>query len=123
MKFITIVWILLTVVSVHAGTDNPVSDFMCHPYIISRGATKSEVLNKCGRPSNIETWQQERIIRDFYRAIPAPSDEQLSQQPLFLKEYIRVEEWEYNLGPTRFIYYLRFENGTLKRITVGSYGY
>ena len=34
-----------------------------------------------------------------------------------------VEEWEYNFGTNRFLYYLRFENGKLMRITVGDYGY
>ncbi len=123
MKIIIAVWILLLAVSVEAGTDDTVSAFMCRPFIISRGATKSEVLKKCGQPSNIESWQQERIKRDFYIDIPSPSDEQLSQQPLFLKDYIVIEEWEYNRGSTDFIYYLKFENGTLTRITVGSYGY
>jgi len=41
----------------------------------------------------------------------------------FVKELVTVEEWEYNLGPTRFIRYLQFENGRLIRIIDGDYGY
>jgi hypothetical protein len=43
--------------------------------------------------------------------------------PLFVKELVTIEEWEYNLGSNRFIRYLRFENGRLTRITEGDYGY
>jgi hypothetical protein len=123
MKFILMACLILTALPIEAGTDSPASDLRCGVYIISRGARQSEVLRKCGSPSNIETWEQERIKRDFYQDIPAQSEEQLSQEPLFLREQIVVEEWEYNFGPARFIYYLRFENGRLRRITVGDYGY
>jgi hypothetical protein len=47
----------------------------------------------------------------------------LNQWQPFAKELVTVEEWEYNLGPTKFIRYLRFENGRLIRITDGDYGY
>jgi len=39
------------------------------------------------------------------------------------KELITIEEWEYNFGATQFIRYLRFENGRLREITTGDYGY
>lgn len=123
MKFISAVCFILIAFPIEAGADSPVSALRCGQYIISREATQSEVRRKCGSPANIETWEQERIKRDFFKDIPARSPEELSQEPLLLKEYIRVEEWEYNFGPTRFIYYLRFENGRLKRITAGDYGY
>ncbi len=123
MGFVIIAYIVLTALPLRAETDNPTSDLRCNQYVITRGARQSEVLRKCGKPSNIETWDQERIKRDFYKDIPAQTPEELSQEPLFLREYIRVEEWEYNFGPTKFLYYLRFENGRLTRITVGDYGY
>jgi hypothetical protein len=37
-------------------------------------------------------------------------------------ETIEIEEWTYNLGPSRFMYYLTFENGELARIESGGYG-
>ncbi len=123
MKFIIIACFLLFAGSIEAGTDNLIPDLRCNQYVISQGSTQPEVLKKCGSPSNIEAWDQERIKRDFYTDIPAQSLEQLSQEPMILRESIRVEEWEYNFGSSRFIYYLGFENGKLKKITVGSYGY
>lgn len=123
MKVVIIACFLLLAAPIEAGTDNAVSSLICNQYIISVGATQSEVLKKCGDPSNSEKWELERVKRDFYRDIPVQSQEQLSQEPLIVKEYVRVEECEYNFGPTRFIYYLRFENGRLKKITVGDYGY
>jgi hypothetical protein len=34
-----------------------------------------------------------------------------------------VEIWTYNHGPTRFLDYLRLENGIVTKITSGDYGY
>ncbi|HXX57751.1 MAG TPA: DUF2845 domain-containing protein [Thermodesulfovibrionales bacterium] len=123
MNYLALMFFVFIALPIEAGTDNPASDLRCGQYIISRGAVKSDVLRKCGDPSNIERWEKESVRRDFYRDIPVQSDEELSQEPPFLREQIRVEEWEYNFGPTRFLYYLRFENGKLVRITVGDYGY
>ncbi|MBS1234456.1 MAG: hypothetical protein H6R43_172 [Nitrospirae bacterium] len=106
-----------------AGENATVSVFRCEPYVISLEMTQSEVRKKCGEPANVETWEEERIKRDFYEHIPVQTQEELSQLPLFVKELITIEEAEYNFGPTRFMYYLRFENSILRRITVGNYGY
>ena len=123
MKFIIAACFLLMALPIEAGTDNPATDLRCGQYIISRGASQSAVLGKCGNPGNIERWEKESVRQDFYKDIPVQSDEQLSQEPLFQREQIRVEEWEYNFGRTRFLYYLRFENGKLIKIMVGDYGY
>ena len=123
MKYLVMACLIFIALSSEAGTDSPTSSLRCGQYIIVQGARQSEVLRKCGNPSNIERWEKESVRRDFHKDIPVQSDEQLSQEPLFLREQIRVEEWEYNFGPTRFLYYLRFENGILVRITVGEYGY
>lgn len=123
MKYLVIACLILIAIPIEAGADSLTADLRCGQYVVLRGARQSEVLRKCGDPSNIESWEKESVKRDFYKNIPAQSDEELSQEPLFLREQIRVEEWEYNFGPTRFLYYLRFENGKLIRITVGDYGY
>jgi len=34
-----------------------------------------------------------------------------------------VENWDYNFGPTDFIYYLKFINDRLERIQVAEHGY
>ena len=38
-------------------------------------------------------------------------------------ETVEIEEWVYNLGPTSFVMYLTFENGVLRKIESGEYGY
>src|SRR4030067_3619384 len=79
MKLIIIVCFILIALPIAASANN--ADLRCGPYIISSGDTQSEVLEKCGQPSNIETWEEERIKRDFYRNIPVQSPEELSQEP------------------------------------------
>jgi hypothetical protein len=123
MKPILILCLVLMALPVSADDESPSSTLICGNYVISRGARQSDVERKCGRPTYVQRWDEERIKRDYYQNIPAQTPEELSQQPLFLKEYVPVEEWTYNFGPTRFIYYLRFENGRLTRITSGDYGY
>jgi hypothetical protein len=34
-----------------------------------------------------------------------------------------VEDWVYNFGPNKFIYYVTFVNGRLERIQAGEYGF
>ncbi len=100
------------------------SSFRCGTRIVSPGDTASEVIYKCGQPDHVETWEETRVSRDFYKNIPGdPDTPEFYREPFLVKEYVRVEEWEYNLGPTQFIRYLRFENGRLRRITTGGYGY
>ena len=98
----------------------PAEDFRCGGDIISIGARRSEVLRKCGEPANIEAWEEVRY-RSSLGIRPVLPDEDLAR-PLLIKELVTVEEWEYNLGPGKFIRYLRFENGRLVRITTGDYG-
>jgi hypothetical protein len=63
-----------------------------------------------------------RIKRDFGLRL-FETEMGLNRLPLFVKELVTIEEWEYNLGSNSFIRYLRFENGRLMRITEGDYGY
>lgn len=123
MKFIVIVCFILIALPAAASDRNPASSLRCESYLISSTASKSEVLKKCGAPVNIGAWVEERIKIDTYKNIPVLAQDELSQEPLLVKEYITIEEWEYNFGPTSFMYYLRFENGKLARITSGEYGY
>ncbi len=97
------------------------SDWRCREKIISVGDRKSDVLRNCGQPANVEVRQEERIKRDLGSAFAPP--EETRRPPLFLREFVTIEEWEYNLGPTQFIRYLTFENGILVRIATGDYGY
>jgi hypothetical protein len=98
------------------------SDFMCGSKIIKTRDYKYDVLRRCGEPSHIEVWEEVRIKRDFGSGL-FETEMGFNRWPLFVKELVTIEEWEYNLGSNRFIRYLRFENGRLTRITEGDYGY
>jgi hypothetical protein len=69
------------------------SDMQCGTDIISVGATQFDVREKCGEPTGIE-----------------------------MGPGLSTEQWIYNFGPTEFVYYLTFVNGTLEQIEVGGYG-
>ena len=97
------------------------SDFRCGSDIISLGDRKFDVLRKCGNPDNVEVRQEVRVKRDLGVHLFLPGEE--PRGFLFARELVTVEEWEYNLGPGRFIRYLTFENNRLIKITTGDYGY
>jgi hypothetical protein len=122
MKIIQISLIFVVSLLLAATSNVMASDFRCGSKMISIGDHQYDVLNKCGEPSHIDAWDKVRIKRDFW---PGPLGAEMgwNQWQPFVKELVTVEEWEYNLGPTRFIRYLRFENGRLIRITDGDYGY
>jgi len=97
----------------------------CGVRLITEGDTKSKVLAECGEPDHVEVWEEERV----YRYYPWPGydyfqhDDDQYRKPRFAKEYVLVEEWTYNHGPHRFMDHVRFENGRVKRIISGDYGY
>ena len=97
------------------------SDLRCGSKLISVGDYKYDVFRKCGEPTHVEAWEEVHVRRDFFPDI-RPEFEIVRRSPL-LKEYVTIEEWEYNFGQGSFIRYLRFENGRLRRITTGDYGY
>ncbi len=109
MKMARISCTLIVILLLTTTSDALASDFFCGSKIITTGEGKNDVLGKCGEPSNVKVWEA-HIIRDLG---PGP----LVEAPL------TVEEWEYNLGPDRFIRYLRFENDHLINIDDGGYGY
>jgi hypothetical protein len=108
-----------------ASADN----FWCKGKLISPGLTKYEILSRCGEPDYKDYRYEKRIKRDYYRNL-FPSAEiyryrerEKYREPLFVDEEVLIEEWTYNLGPTRFIRYLIFENSRLVDILTGDYGF
>ncbi len=114
--------IMLTLLSVILS-DVTVYALRCGLELVSVGDRKSEVIKKCGEPTYVEVWDEVRIKRDFYSPTLPDSEDEPYREPFLVKEYVTIEEWEYNFGPNRFVYYLRFERGKLKKITSGDYGY
>jgi hypothetical protein len=97
---------------------SPVWGLRCHSRLVTTGDSKFEVVAKCGEPTWIETWHESAFTR---QAVLLSKLGPLAD--FGLTEIIEVEEWTYNFGPHRLIYYLRFENGRLQEIKTGWYGY
>jgi hypothetical protein len=101
------------------------SALRCGVNLITEGDTKSKVLAQCGEPENIDVWEEERT----YRYYPWSADDYDRHDagdfryPRYAREYVQVEEWTYNHGPHRFVDHIRFENGRVKDIISGDYGY
>ena len=95
----------------------------CGTRLITEGDVKSKVLAECGEPDHVEVWEEERVYRYYY--LPEEDfryyDNHL--EPRYLKDHVIVEEWTYNHGRYRFMDHVRFENGRVRKIISGDYGY
>jgi hypothetical protein len=90
--------------------------FQCNNKFISIGCFRDEVLEWCGPPSMSDSWQEERFVdvpylRDYGQWI-GPR-----------RVLVTIDRWTYNLGPTKFMQTLTFENAKLIRIKSGRKGY
>jgi hypothetical protein len=92
------------------GTSEAVNAYSmsCAGGVIAPGDRSYDVLAKCGSPNDIESHQEEVILR-------ADAD---TREKLF----ITVEEWTYDLGPTQFIRIVTIKNGTVTHIQETHYG-
>ncbi len=123
---ILVIWGIVFIISSRtASADN----FWCGGKLISTGLTKYEVLSRCGEPAYRDFRYEKRIKRDYYRDLFHSGelyryrDREKYREPLFVDEEILIEEWTYNLGPTRFMRFLIFENSRLADILTGDYGF
>jgi hypothetical protein len=80
----------------------------CEEPFPDRGASRSEVIAKCGDPSWKDVRQEEIIESQDSGAARKVTE--------------TVEEWTYNLGPDRLIRIFEFRNGRLMRVRTGGYG-
>jgi hypothetical protein len=117
--FSLIILIILT-------TAGPSFAFRCGTSVISTGDTKPKVLQNCGEPDYVDSWEEVRISKNYSstirpepRSLPYGHD----REPFLVKEYVTIDVWTYNLGSTSLIRYLTFEKGILREITTGDRGY
>jgi len=116
--FVAVIWVF--------GNVGTASGFRCGTRLVSEGDTRAEVIQKCGEPTFVDAWEEELIQRDFgavrnYDSRTGRYEE--SREPFLVKIQVKIDLWTYNLGPTQFTRYLRFENGILKEISTGAKGY
>ncbi len=101
------------------------STFRCGPYVVSVGATKPEVLGKCGEPTSKEylgeqtsggftSRTRERAIRDRSTT---------GTRGAYNERSFVVESWTYDCGPSEFSQTLTFQGQDLIEIQSIGYGY
>jgi hypothetical protein len=88
----------------------------CGNDIVEIGDRRIEVASRCGEPA----WKEDRTEATAVKVFRDREHGDLIDER---RSYSTVEEWVYNFGPTRFLYFLRFENGKLTDVQTGGYGY
>jgi hypothetical protein len=104
--------------------DTSAQAMRCGSRLISEGDPREKVLNECGPPSDVEAWDEE-AYKYFDRPPPPRLYKEFERygSAYRVRAYIRIEVWTYNHGPSRFIDFVRLENGIVRRIYSGGYGY
>ena len=110
--------IILPVIWVHISVASD-RTLRCQNRLVSIGADKSEVLEKCGDPDKITQWE---VDHNSYISQIYDYENDRYQAPKTIKGPIRMERWTYNFGSNKFIRYLDFENDKLIKIETGEKG-
>jgi len=85
----------------------------CGKRLIAVGASKTEVLHKCGEPETRDPWVEYRTVVQSLAFAP-------HEEAVYLP--VMIEEWEYNFGVRRFRQRLHFEDGRLRNLEALGYG-
>ncbi len=121
-----LIFIFSLIILIILATTGPSFAFRCGNSLVNKGDRKPEVIQKCGEPDYIDSWEEERISKDYpstHEFDPKTFSYRRYRVPFLVREYVTIDVWTYNRGPTRFIRYLTFENGILTEITTGDRGY
>ncbi|MBE9503605.1 MAG: DUF2845 domain-containing protein [Proteobacteria bacterium] len=101
---------LICCVMVLSFTISDAFAFYCKNKIIDKGLSKGEVKSWCGDPTFVDRRKEERNKES--------KDE---KENIIIS--VTIDEWMYNFGPNSFIEILIFENGLLREINTGDYGW
>ena len=131
MKIIRIALILSAILFALTINDARATSLRCGVRLITEGDLKARVLAECGEPDHVEVWEEERVYgfsrHPSYYGIYDNYDYRHPDykygKPYRVKKLVIIEEWTYNHGPGRFMDHLILENGIVRRITSGDYGY
>ena len=102
----------------------PADAMRCGSRLVSEGDPRDKLLNDCGPPSNVEAWDEEQY--EYFSRPPTARESREFERygnSYRVRAWVHVEVWSYNYGPSRFIDYVRLENGIVRRIYSGGYGY
>jgi Protein of unknown function (DUF2845) len=96
-------------------TRGEAASLRCGSDLISDGASKADVLLKCGEPMLKETRIEYEGVKQKYKS----PDVDTTAERVVQKT---IDEWTYNFGAQRFIQVVVFENGKLVDVRSGTYG-
>ena len=124
MKFWVVMGMALAVLVFGNALAASAQALRCGSRLISEGDPRDKLLYECGPPSNVEAWDEEAYTY-FDRPPPSNLYREFERygNSYRVRAFIHVEVWSYNYGPSRFIDYVRLENGIVRRIYSGGYGY
>ena len=131
MKAVIIPFILTIILSISALTSAHASSLRCGVRLITVGDFKARVLAECGEPDHVEVWEEERVYGfrhhpgyyGIYENYEYSDRNYEYEKPYRIRKLVLIEEWTYNHGPGRFMDHLRLENGIVRGIKSGDYGY
>ncbi len=131
MKFGKIPLITAIILSITALTSVHAASLRCGVRLITAGDLKARVLAECGEPDHVEVWEEERLYRfrhhpgyyGLYDNFEYQNRDYAHGKPYRIRKLVIVERWTYNHGPGRFMDHLRLENGIVRHITSGDYGF
>ena len=116
--------LLLTALIALAVAAPPAEAMRCGSRLVSEGDPRDKVFADCGPPANVEAWDEEQY--EYFGRPPDPRqyrDFERYGNSYRVRAIVRIEVWTYNYGPSRFMDFVRFENGRVRRIESGGYGY
>jgi len=87
----------------------------CGNQLVADGASRSDVLLKCGEPMAKES--RSEAVSDKLKQ--RGEDTTTTTEKTVIKT---IDEWTYNFGPNRLIQVVVFENGKLVDVRSGGYG-
>ena len=131
MKTIGIAIFLLVIAAGLTPDRIHAASLRCGVRIITEGDYKDRVLAECGPPNHVEVWEEERVYRfhnhpgyyGIYENYEYSDRDYEYGKPYRIRKLVLIEEWTYNHGPGRFMDHLRLENGIVKGIKSGDYGF
>ena len=118
-------WAVTLVIAGLVGTVDPQtliadSGFRCESgRLVSVGDHMFEVQKKCGDPDFVGQRTEKRRVKVKVKERQGPRSEEVVEER---EVEIQLDEWIYDLGSTRFIRKLLFENSRVVDVGVGDYG-
>ena len=122
MKTLRTLTFILSISIIFTAGVSLATSLRCGSRLISPGDFKGRLIEECGEPDFVEVWEEERI-HDYYSPGFDDRDYEGYGRPYRVKVHVIIEEWTYNHGSHRFMDHVRIENGRVRKIKSGKYGY